>query len=250
MAGRIVECLTRARRAGERLAPVERTALAALATAWAAGVVIRGLDGDAALVRHLAALLDPPLPAVEELAARLPPGDPRVAWYAAGLALKEELARADSAPAPIDPNAADRADWDRLPGVGPKTALAILDHRARHGTFRSPDDLLAVHGIGPKKLARLVPWLAWPEEETAGGSAVAGGLPDLNRVDEDFLAGLPNIGPHLAERIVLERRKRRGFRDWSDVIAVEGIGPSRMRILQNATRLAGHPPATVEERTP
>jgi competence protein ComEA len=42
---------------------------------------------------------------------------------------------------------------DTLPGIGPVTAQAILDHRAEHGPFRSVDDLLDVKGIGEATLA-------------------------------------------------------------------------------------------------
>ena len=42
---------------------------------------------------------------------------------------------------------------DTLPGIGPVTAQAILDHRAEHGPFRSVDDLLDVRGIGEATLA-------------------------------------------------------------------------------------------------
>jgi competence protein ComEA len=41
---------------------------------------------------------------------------------------------------------------DTLPGIGPVTAQAILDHRAEHGPFTSVDDLLDVRGIGPATL--------------------------------------------------------------------------------------------------
>ena len=41
---------------------------------------------------------------------------------------------------------------DTLPGIGPVTAQAILDHRAEHGAFRSVDDLLDVKGIGQATL--------------------------------------------------------------------------------------------------
>jgi len=57
-----------------------------------------------------------------------------------------------SAPGPIDLNRADAEQLDGLPGVGPATAQAIVDHRTRHGPFASVDDLEAVRGIGPAKL--------------------------------------------------------------------------------------------------
>ena len=42
---------------------------------------------------------------------------------------------------------------DTLPGIGPVTAQAILDHRSEHGPFTSVDDLLDVKGIGEATLA-------------------------------------------------------------------------------------------------
>lgn len=42
---------------------------------------------------------------------------------------------------------------DTLPGIGPVTAQAILDHRSEHGPFASVDDLLDVKGIGEATLA-------------------------------------------------------------------------------------------------
>ncbi|WP_436792709.1 helix-hairpin-helix domain-containing protein [Actinospongicola halichondriae] len=56
---------------------------------------------------------------------------------------------------PIDLNIADATALETLPGVGPATAAAILDHRERNGPFVSVDGLLEVRGIGEAKLAQL-----------------------------------------------------------------------------------------------
>jgi competence protein ComEA len=56
---------------------------------------------------------------------------------------------------PIDLNAAGLAALDALPGIGPATARAILEERARRGGFRSTRDLLRVAGIGEGRFARL-----------------------------------------------------------------------------------------------
>jgi len=56
---------------------------------------------------------------------------------------------------PVDLNAADAALLETLPGIGPATAAAIIDHRERHGPFTAVDGLLAVRGIGEAKLAAL-----------------------------------------------------------------------------------------------
>jgi competence protein ComEA len=56
---------------------------------------------------------------------------------------------------PVDLNLATLEQLDTLPGVGPSTAQAIIDHRTANGPFRSVDDLLEVRGIGEAKLAQL-----------------------------------------------------------------------------------------------
>ncbi|MEU8004118.1 ComEA family DNA-binding protein [Catellatospora sp. NPDC049111] len=56
---------------------------------------------------------------------------------------------------PVNLNTATLAQLDALPGVGPVLAQRILDHRARHGDFRSVGDLRQVEGIGESKFAQL-----------------------------------------------------------------------------------------------
>ena len=56
---------------------------------------------------------------------------------------------------PVDLNTADVALLETLPGIGPATAAAIVDHRERHGPFASVEGLLEVRGIGEAKLAAL-----------------------------------------------------------------------------------------------
>lgn len=58
---------------------------------------------------------------------------------------------------PIDINTASVEELDTLPGIGPKTAQAIVEHRETQGKFGSAEDLLQVRGIGPKKLAAILP---------------------------------------------------------------------------------------------
>ncbi|HRF59355.1 MAG TPA: ComEA family DNA-binding protein [Fimbriimonadaceae bacterium] len=63
------------------------------------------------------------------------------------------------APASISINTADSTQLDLLPGVGPATAAKIIEYRSAHGGFRSIDELEQVKGIGPKKLAKMRPFL-------------------------------------------------------------------------------------------
>lgn len=59
----------------------------------------------------------------------------------------------------INLNTATAEELDRLPGIGPHYALEIVRYRERHGPFRSVEELLEVKGIGPKKLARIRPYV-------------------------------------------------------------------------------------------
>lgn len=135
----------------------------------------------------------------------------------------------------IDPNAAPAEELDRLPGVGPATARAILEERAMGGIFRSLADMLRVSGIGPSRLRRMAPHLSLPDGATvrdAGTHGGPGGPVDLNRADRTALERLPGIGPALADRI-LEARGRDGpFRAVEDLLTVPGIGPVTLRRLE------------------
>lgn len=59
----------------------------------------------------------------------------------------------------VDPNRASAAELERIPGVGPAMAQRILQFRQQSGAFRSVDDLMQVRGIGPKKMAKMAPYL-------------------------------------------------------------------------------------------
>lgn len=65
----------------------------------------------------------------------------------------DAAAGSGAAQAPVNLNTADATELDTLPGVGPATARAILDHRTRNGPFENVEQLLEVKGIGPAKLA-------------------------------------------------------------------------------------------------
>ena len=59
----------------------------------------------------------------------------------------------------VNVNTASLSDLDSLPGVGPVIAQRIIDYRSQNGQFSSPEELLDVKGIGPKKLADMKPYL-------------------------------------------------------------------------------------------
>jgi competence protein ComEA len=61
------------------------------------------------------------------------------------------------ASATVHLNSATLEQLDTLPGVGPVTAQKILDYRTANGAFHSVDELDAVSGIGPARLAEIRP---------------------------------------------------------------------------------------------
>ena len=56
-------------------------------------------------------------------------------------------------------NSADVYDLDRLPGIGPVKAQAIVEYREEHGPFQSTDQLLEVSGIGEATLEGLLDYI-------------------------------------------------------------------------------------------
>jgi competence ComEA-like helix-hairpin-helix protein len=60
---------------------------------------------------------------------------------------------------PININAATSEELQQVPGIGPAYAEKILQMRKSYGAFKSVDDLLAIKGIGPKRLAKMRKYL-------------------------------------------------------------------------------------------
>lgn len=52
-------------------------------------------------------------------------------------------------------NTAPAAQIEKLPGVGKKSAAAIVAYRTEKGKFKTPKDLLKVKGIGKKTLEKI-----------------------------------------------------------------------------------------------
>ena len=57
----------------------------------------------------------------------------------------------------VDLNQATVSELEALPGIGPKLAQRVIEHRDERGPFRSVEDLRQVRGIGRKKFDRLRP---------------------------------------------------------------------------------------------
>lgn len=78
----------------------------------------------------------------------------------AAQALVADAAHAAAARGVVNLNTATLEELDRLPGIGPSRARAILELRARIKRFVRVDDVLRVRGIGRATFRRLRPLLA------------------------------------------------------------------------------------------
>jgi competence protein ComEA len=172
---------------------------------------------------------------------------------------RDDQARRSAPLAPdetLDPNRSGEEELDRLPGIGPSTAQALVADRAEKGGYTRPEDLLRVKGIGPATLAKIRGHLDFSKgiplelhRKTSGGARVrtggggsAGGdlsgpsdsVPqpmtrvDLNRASSQELQSLPGIGPALAERILDSRLREGPFRSPDDLLRIRGIGPTTL----------------------
>jgi DNA uptake protein ComE-like DNA-binding protein len=74
----------------------------------------------------------------------------------------------EMSPQRINPNTASMASLVRLPGVGKARAMDIIHYRQKQDSnglvFHSARDMENIHGIGPKTVAALEPWLIFEIE--------------------------------------------------------------------------------------
>ena len=81
-------------------------------------------------------------------------------------------ASATEIPEPININTAGAKELEKLPGIGPAKAAAILEYRKMHGFFRVPEDLMKVSGIKEGtcgQLAHLITVGELPDIGSGGG---------------------------------------------------------------------------------
>lgn len=151
----------------------------------------------------------------------------------------------------FDLNRADRSDLEQIPGVGPKLAQAIVDHRSEKGQFRSLEQLRDVKGVGPAIFDKVRPFLRvdpLPKAEDEldpvpvlerkkpvappvanGRKLQSGDTPiNVNTATLEQLLMLPDVGPVTAQAIVAARP----IKSVNDLDRVKGIGPKRMEKLK------------------
>ena len=134
----------------------------------------------------------------------------------------------------LDPNHATAEQLERLPGIGPARAFAIVEERRRNGPYGEPADLRRVSGIGETLARRLAPYLTLRPNPVAPRQSRSRSSrpPNLNRATREQLLGLPGIGPARADSLIAYRERAGRFSSWQDVAKVPGIGAAVLRGLQ------------------
>jgi len=156
-----------------------------------------------------------------------------------------------SEPAPVarvDLNRADHTELEQVPGLGPKLARAIEDHRREKGPFRSVEELRGVHGVGPATVEKVRPFVRVesdpapdlepltlerkppaPAPSPRTIRKVQPGDPpiNVNAAPAEELQRLPGVGPTIALRIV-SARAAAPFRAVEELRRVKGIGPKTL----------------------
>ena len=184
----------------------------------------------------------------------LDPGRAEVAWRpsssdrpatslgAVRRSVEDTLARAEEAGRPLAPgetidlNRAGAVQLQRLPGVGPARAAAIVREREERGPFRAAADLARVPGIGPALVQRWAGAVRVSPPAGAGGASMwafeAPARVDLNRANPKELEHITGSGPALARRIVARRERVGRFSKLEELLEVPGIGPKTLEILR------------------
>ena len=75
------------------------------------------------------------------------------------IGLPHSLAKKKPPLKPVNINTANSEELQQVPGIGPATAQKILQMRKSYGAFKSVDDLLAIRGLGQKRLDKMRKYL-------------------------------------------------------------------------------------------
>lgn len=85
---------------------------------------------------------------------------------------------------PVNINTATSEELQQVPGIGPATAQKILQMRKSYGPFKSVDDLLAIRGLGEKRLDKMRKYLT-VAKPAAAKSALPGANSTPPQKDQD-----------------------------------------------------------------
>jgi len=86
---------------------------------------------------------------------------------------------------PVNINTATSEELQQVPGIGPATAEKILQMRKSYGAFKSVDDLLAIRGLGTKRLEKMRKYLTVGKPPQAKSSALPAKAPPAEEKPPD-----------------------------------------------------------------
>jgi DNA uptake protein ComE-like DNA-binding protein len=126
---------------------------------------------------------------------------------------------------------------DALPGVGPKTALAIVVSIQEHGPFHSWSELEQIEGVGAGLLAAIRARTKLPESTAERAPDRTRPLIDPNVSTAAMLTGWPSVSLNTASRIVAFRDHHGFFSQCRDMIQVPGMGPATVALLAHQCKI-------------
>ncbi|WP_026693933.1 helix-hairpin-helix domain-containing protein [Peribacillus kribbensis] len=91
---------------------------------------------------------------VPEIGAEIPGG------MGSSVAAAGPVSDSQSGGAKVNINSADLEELQTLTGIGPSKAQAIMDYRNKNGSFKSPEDLKNISGIGEKTFEKIKDMIA------------------------------------------------------------------------------------------
>jgi competence protein ComEA len=80
----------------------------------------------------------------------------------------QDAGAAGRAAATVNLNTATAEQLEALPGIGPRTAVRILEYRQKSGGFKKVEDLMNVQGIGEKGFLKIKPMVTVGTTKPAG----------------------------------------------------------------------------------
>lgn len=142
---------------------------------------------------------------------------------------------------------------ERLPGMTPELAAAIVVRRDLKGPYKAPEEVLLVRGMTPEIFNRLGPHfsvegptrLEMRESEIEHPKPPVEGVVNLNTATAVDLIRLPGIDGARAEAILALRRTRGGFRAPKEIREAFGITSDRYAAVRPYLTVEG--PTTLRE---
>jgi competence ComEA-like helix-hairpin-helix protein len=124
----------------------------------------------------------------------------------------------------VNINAADSAQWERLPGIGPSFARRIVRYRNRLGGFHSVQQVSEVYGLADSVFKKIQPFLRLGDVSLRKLS--------LNDTDEKSFALHPYINTNLARLIIRYRSAHGPFRQVETLRALALVDDSIYRKIE------------------